>query len=196
MTDELKPCPFCGEQPRVSVAMDESIWNHSAVPWTTIRCDSCDANSGAVCEGDEPSAHERWNRRAPEAEPEEAMNLARRLVAVAMQEFVAHHASTIQAAQKMLNDWNHWYGEHGATMPLPPAGIVHTQEALADTQDALVTDEMVNRFLAWRLPNDFSPDCFVHFDIDQAGRAGSWPMGTNLLTAEQAKAMLRHVLGA
>ena len=60
----LLPCPFCGAEPRVSVAMDESIWNHKAVPWTTIRCDSCDANSGAVCEGDSPTAHERWNSRA------------------------------------------------------------------------------------------------------------------------------------
>ena len=189
MSDELKPCPFCGEQPRVSVAMDESIWSHNTVPWTTIRCDSCDANSGAVCEGDETSAHERWNRRAADGE---GVDLARRLVAASMQEFVAHHASTIQAALKMLNDWNHWYGEHGANMPLPPAGIVRTQEALEEAQ-TIVTDEMVNRFLAWPLPPTFAPDGGVSF---KGQLATPWPMGTNLLTAEQAKAMLQHVLGA
>jgi len=125
--------------------------------------------------------------------PDEGMELARHLVAMAMQEFVAHHASTIRAAQKMLNDWNHWYGEHGAAMPVPPAGIVRTQELLEEAQAALVTDEMVNRFLAWPLPPTFAPDGGVSF----APTAGTpWPIGTNLLTAEQAKAMLRHVLGA
>ena len=43
-----------------------------------------------------------------------------------------------------------------------------------------VTDKMVSRFLMWRLPDDFMPDCGIH--------------GTNLLTAEQARAMLEHVL--
>lgn len=58
-----------------------------------------------------------------------------------------------------------------------------------------VTDEMVNRFLGWRLPAGFSPDCFVSFDRKRAEENSSWPIGTNLLDAEQAKAMLQHVLG-
>lgn len=49
-----------------------------------------------------------------------------------------------------------------------------------------VTDDMVNRFLTWPLPVDVCPD----------GAPGD-PLrtGTNLLTAEQARAMLEHVLG-
>jgi hypothetical protein len=56
-----------------------------------------------------------------------------------------------------------------------------------------VADEMVARFLAWKLPQDFSPDCHIRFDRDAAD-AGSWPVGTNLLNAIQARAMLKHVL--
>lgn len=56
-----------------------------------------------------------------------------------------------------------------------------------------VTDEMVGRFLGWKLPLNFRPDCGVSIDTEVAGRNG-WPSGTNLLTAEQAKAMLEHIL--
>lgn len=59
-----------------------------------------------------------------------------------------------------------------------------------------VTDAMVSRFLAWPLPKDFAPDCHVYFDREAADAfVESWPTGTNLLTATQARAMLEHVLG-
>jgi len=54
---------------------------------------------------------------------------------------------------------------------------------------SVVTDEMVNRFLSWKLPADFNPDGGV------SKREGAMPVGTNLLTAVQARAMLEHVLG-
>jgi hypothetical protein len=60
-----------------------------------------------------------------------------------------------------------------------------------------VTDEMVNRFLSWRLPKDFAPDCGVSFKPINHPDALThlWPVGTNLFTAVQVKAMLEHVLG-
>lgn len=60
-----------------------------------------------------------------------------------------------------------------------------------------ITDEMVNRFLAWRLPRDFAPDGGVQFTPPRPDQdpAVHWPSGTNLLNALQAKAMLQHVLG-
>ena len=61
-----------------------------------------------------------------------------------------------------------------------------------------VTDEMVNRFLWWKLPRDFAPDCGISFDgrkPDQWNPSREWPVGTNLFTAVQARAMLEHVLG-
>ena len=57
-------------------------------------------------------------------------------------------------------------------------------------------DEMVNRFLAWKLPDDFHPDGGVKFERPPYPfPAPQWPSGTNLLTAAQAKDMLTHVLG-
>ncbi|MBQ1767320.1 MAG: hypothetical protein IIZ92_31070, partial [Aquincola sp.] len=48
------------------------------------------------------------------------------------------------------------------------------------------TDDQVGRFLTWPVPADVHPDGTP----GQPGRTG-----TNLLSAEQAKNMLRHVLG-
>ena len=57
---------------------------------------------------------------------------------------------------------------------------------------------MVDRFLGWRLPADFAPDCGISFkhEPDALGYAPTWPIGTNLLTAEQAEAMFEYVLAA
>lgn len=66
-----------------------------------------------------------------------------------------------------------------------------------------VTDEMVNRFLSWKLPQDFSPDCGIsftpYFNVEYNAKQGKppqrhEPIGTNLLTADQARKMLEHVL--
>lgn len=60
-------------------------------------------------------------------------------------------------------------------------------------------DKMVDRFLAWPLPKDFAPDCGISFDADAAKKlnprnARYEPVGTNLFTAEQAKAMFRYAM--
>ena len=58
-----------------------------------------------------------------------------------------------------------------------------------------VTDEMVSRFLSWKIPADFSPDCYISFNPGHALPSSAlWPVGTNLLTAEQARKMLEHVI--
>jgi len=65
-----------------------------------------------------------------------------------------------------------------------------------DERKALV-DKMVDRFLCWQLPGDFAPDCGIMFKPapDARGYAPTWPVGTNLFTAEQARAMVTHMLG-
>lgn len=45
-------------------------------------------------------------------------------------------ASVIQA-QKVLSDWNEWYGLNGGNAPLPPSGIVKAQEMLAEVRSLL-----------------------------------------------------------
>ena len=55
-------------------------------------------------------------------------------------------------------------------------------------------DKMVDRFLGWKLPADFCPDCYVTFDGRKAKDNNGWPIGTNLLTAEQARGMVKHMM--
>jgi hypothetical protein len=52
--------------------------------------------------------------------------------------------------------------------------------------------EMVNRFLGWKLPQDFCPDAGISFNAPQP--PFGWPTGTNLLHAGQAKEMFKHCL--
>lgn len=61
--------------------------------------------------------------------------------------------------------------------------------------DAMVK-HMVDRFLGWKLPEDFAPDAGISFDIEKCryGPNVYFPIGTNLFTATQAEAMIRHLL--
>lgn len=52
----------------------------------------------------------------------------------------------------------------------------------------------VDRFLCWKLPKDFAPDAGISFDKQHEYESYRWPIGTNLLTAPQAKAMFEHCL--
>ena len=60
-------------------------------------------------------------------------------------------------------------------------------------------DVMVDRFLGWKLPEDFNPDGGISFKRTYNDHLPmpmkNEPIGTNLLTAIQAKAMLMYVLG-
>lgn len=62
-----------------------------------------------------------------------------------------------------------------------------------------MTDEqikfMVDRFLGWRLPKDFSPDCGISAQRPNYAPNVEWtPSGTNLFDATQADAMVRHMI--
>ena len=64
--------------------------------------------------------------------------------------------------------------------------------------DDKIIPHLVARFLSWKLPPDFRPDAGISFapkynnGTPEGGRHE--PSGTNLLNAEQAFAMFRHVL--
>ncbi|WP_292636770.1 hypothetical protein [Mesorhizobium sp.] len=58
---------------------------------------------------------------------------------------------------------------------------------------------MVDRFLQWRLPENFSPDAGISFkktfnESSQFGPMEHNPIGTNLFDATQAEAMVRNML--
>ncbi|OGT55467.1 MAG: hypothetical protein A3E01_09165 [Gammaproteobacteria bacterium RIFCSPHIGHO2_12_FULL_63_22] len=66
-----------------------------------------------------------------------------------------------------------------------------------------MTDEqikhMANRFLGWKLPEDFYPDAGIKFAPHvnpgcEYDHARDGPIGTNLFTAIQAEAMVRHMI--
>jgi hypothetical protein len=64
------------------------------------------------------------------------------------------------------------------------------------TEDQIT--HMVNRFLAWKLPQDFNPDGGItfkrEFNENTAHPMKHEPSGTNLLAATQAREMIRHML--
>ena len=57
---------------------------------------------------------------------------------------------------------------------------------------------MVSRFLAWKLPDNFAPDCGITFKRDYnentAFPAKHEPKGTNILEYEQAVAMVKYMI--
>lgn len=56
-------------------------------------------------------------------------------------------------------------------------------------------DKMVDRFLGWKLPQDFGPDCGISFTpFHPNGTTRFEPVGTNLFTADQARSMVKHMM--
>lgn len=56
---------------------------------------------------------------------------------------------------------------------------------------------MVQRFLMWRLPDPFRPDNGISFTPpfpEEPMRSRHWPIGTNVFDADQAEAMVRHMV--
>lgn len=60
-------------------------------------------------------------------------------------------------------------------------------EPAPDLEDQ-IRRKMAERFLAWRLPDDFNPDGGIFFNPD--ARSIRKPVGTNLFTYTQARAMI------
>lgn len=69
-------------------------------------------------------------------------------------------------------------------------------------ESASVTDDqikhMANRFLQWKLPDNFNPDGGISFkrirNENSPWPAKNEPVGTNLLDATQAEEMVRHIV--
>lgn len=74
--------------------------------------------------------------------------------------------------------------------------LIHKELERAVSEDQI--KYMVTRFLGWRLPDNFAPDGGVSFKrfwnegTPHQGRHE--PSGTNLLDADQAAAMVRHMI--
>lgn len=58
-------------------------------------------------------------------------------------------------------------------------------------------DKMVDRFLGWKLPKYVAPDAGISLKPAKPNsydEPGWWPVGTNLLTADQAREMVKYML--
>ena len=73
---------------------------------------------------------------------------------------------------------------------LVPGGQVSAGGPVPDCDRDALAKEMADRFLGWKLPQNFAPDGGVSFVPPF-----HWPMGTNLLHAGQALEMFRYCLG-
>lgn len=72
--------------------------------------------------------------------------------------------------------------------------FLSSKPAMTDAQ----VKHMVDRFLSWKLPENFNPDNGISFS-PIAGEGGPHPFkrepsGTNLLDAKQATEMVRHMI--
>jgi hypothetical protein len=126
-------------------------------------------------------AWEGWQARAHLAQPAQAVDVG------AIREVIAELESVVQTA-KMPS----FYRDNVASQ------IGKLTRALSGEKAGPVGDgwvsAMVDRFLGWRLPDDFSPDDGISFVPPK--HPNSWPVGTNLFSVKQAEAMFRHALGA
>ena len=63
MSEELKPCPFCGGEASASSRMDEDLSTHNQVEWKKVGCDSCEVYFEIPDGYDCGTAAEQWNTR-------------------------------------------------------------------------------------------------------------------------------------
>ncbi len=106
-------------------------------------------------------------------------------------------AGALQTLEEM-KDWEEIAGSD-ELLRLTDEAIVAIKEHKCET--SIQIDTLVDRFLRWRLPADFSPDAGIEFkkpselfpEMENADEI-HWPVGTNLLDANEAKAMLEYVL--
>jgi hypothetical protein len=126
----------------------------------------------------------------------------------------AHLPAQLQAVSKPIGELANLFEKQMPDGPEKSAGMRKLLEAkdcfvraaldapksadASQAQPATVTvKEMVDRFLGWPLPRTFSPDCGISFDgrkDDEWNKNKAWPSGTNLLNAEEARAMFEHVV--
>lgn len=98
------------------------------------------------------------------------------------------HGKLLRAAAQALRE------QGGRIATLVTALEPFAEEAATDEQ----IKHMVGRFLCWKLPEDFNPDGGVSFKPFMNAITGrpyeGMPVGTNLFTAVQAEAMVRHMI--
>jgi len=122
--------------------------------------------------------------------------------------FIAHIEAWGAKGKEEAKGWREESGNwmrrsesHYATISMLNARLAAAEadrdhfKAIAERQAPDIAD-MVNRFLGWKMPKDFYPDCGITFKHNETWGPypNAWPVGTNLFTADQAKAMFEYCL--
>jgi hypothetical protein len=68
-------------------------------------------------------------------------------------------------------------------------------EEYAASPRAELIKKMVERFLSWKLPGSFAPDGGISFSREWCMHSKCWPVGTNLFTSDEARAMFEFAMG-
>lgn len=86
-----------------------------------------------------------------------------------------------------------------ARQPKEQAYVIHEPPLTNKGVEIADINTMVQRFLQWKLPEDFHPDGGISFEKTFRGANGKEfrhePVGTNLFTSTQARAMVKYMLG-
>lgn len=180
------PCPFCGNPPELT-HMPIELFNGCIPtrerPAWMIRCASLSClGPSAHSERSEADAIEKWNRRA---------------VLAVQATADADEAATAIVTAILHGDEKHqaWLREFQPKIAAIIRKAVSPKAAADGPRDI---KRLVNRFLGWKLPENFSPDAGIsfkktfndHFPVPMKHE----PTGTNLFDASQTEAMFRYVL--
>lgn len=125
----------------------------------------------------ENAAHAAWQERAERANKSATGAKPRQIGKIVLDD----HQHPYAVLETGYDDQGNQWAEGTAIYAIPVAA------------QPVVTEEMVGRFLGWKLPKDFYPDCGISF---KESEVNGWPSGTNLFHAGQVKEMLRYVLEA
>lgn len=93
MSEELKPCPFCGGEAKIYSGPHYD--GGHVTYWAVVKCESCEASGMKIDEYEPVSrveewASEAWNRRAEKCNRDELLDIADELESFSEREYCAY----------------------------------------------------------------------------------------------------------